>query len=66
VILQRKLIAEPWDLGDGGYQIGNFPVLWTEWHGRYRTDGHAQKEFMNATADYGHHDLASANRCLCG
>jgi glycogen operon protein len=31
-----KLIAEPWDLGDGGYQIGNFPILWTEWNGRFR------------------------------
>jgi len=31
-----KLIAEPWDLGQGGYQVGNFPVLWTEWNGRYR------------------------------
>ncbi len=36
VISQVKLIAEPWDLGDGGYQVGNFPVLWTEWNGRYR------------------------------
>jgi len=31
-----KLIAEPWDLGQGGYQVGNFPVLWTEWNGKYR------------------------------
>ena len=31
-----KLIAEPWDLGEGGYQVGNFPVLWSEWNGRYR------------------------------
>lgn len=36
VISQVKLIAEPWDLGDGGYQVGNFPPLWTEWNGRYR------------------------------
>ncbi len=36
VISQLKLIAEPWDLGQGGYQVGNFPVLWTEWNGRYR------------------------------
>jgi isoamylase len=36
-ILSRvKLIAEPWDLGVGGYQVGNFPVLWSEWNGRYR------------------------------
>ncbi|MEW5801672.1 MAG: glycogen debranching protein GlgX [bacterium] len=36
VISQVKLIAEPWDLGEGGYQVGNFPVLWTEWNGEYR------------------------------
>jgi isoamylase len=36
VISQIKLIAEPWDLGSGGYQVGNFPVLWSEWNGRYR------------------------------
>jgi len=36
VISQVKLIAEPWDVGPGGYQVGNFPVLWTEWNGRYR------------------------------
>ena len=36
-ILSRiKLIAEPWDIGEGGYQVGNFPVLWTEWNARYR------------------------------
>jgi glycogen operon protein len=31
-----KLIAEPWDVGEGGYQVGNFPVLWSEWNGIYR------------------------------
>jgi len=36
VLSQVKLIAEPWDVGLGGYQVGNFPVLWTEWNGRYR------------------------------
>jgi isoamylase len=36
VISQVKLIAEPWDLGAGGYQVGNFPVHWTEWNGKYR------------------------------
>src|SRR5215470_16260082 len=36
VISQTKLLAEPWDLGPGGYQVGNFPVLWTEWNGKYR------------------------------
>ena len=34
--LAVKLIAEPWDVGEGGYQVGNFPVLWTEWNGIYR------------------------------
>ena len=36
VLSQVKLIAEPWDLGEGGYQVGNFPPGWTEWNGRYR------------------------------
>jgi isoamylase len=36
VISQVKLIAEPWDLGEGGYQVGRFPVGWTEWNGKYR------------------------------
>jgi glycogen operon protein len=36
VVSRVKLIAEPWDVGEGGYQVGNFPVLWTEWNGRYR------------------------------
>ena len=36
VVSQVKLIAEPWDLGEGGYQVGNFPTLWSEWNGRYR------------------------------
>ena len=36
VVSQVKLIAEPWDVGEGGYQVGNFPVLWTEWNGKYR------------------------------
>jgi isoamylase len=36
VVSQVKLIAEPWDLGPGGYQVGNFPPQWTEWNGKYR------------------------------
>ncbi len=36
VISQVKLIAEPWDVGEGGYQVGNFPPLWSEWNGEYR------------------------------
>jgi len=36
IVSQVKLIAEPWDVGPGGYQVGNFPAQWTEWNGRYR------------------------------
>ncbi len=36
VLSNVKLIAEPWDLGEGGYQVGNFPLLWSEWNGKYR------------------------------
>lgn len=36
ILSQVKLIAEPWDLGEGGYQVGNFPILWSEWNGLYR------------------------------
>jgi glycogen operon protein len=38
VISQAKLIAEPWDVGEGGYQVGNFPPLWSEWNGKYRDE----------------------------
>jgi glycogen operon protein len=38
VISQVKLIAEPWDVGEGGYQVGNFPPLWHEWNGKYRDE----------------------------
>jgi isoamylase len=63
VLSQVKLIAEPWDLGEGGYQVGNFPVLWTEWNGKYRDsvrsfwrgDGNAVSEF--ATRLCGSSDL---------
>jgi hypothetical protein len=36
IVSQVKLIAEPWDIGDGGYQVGNFPPVWTEWNGTFR------------------------------
>jgi isoamylase len=39
VVSQVKLIAEPWDVGEGGYQVGNFPPLWSEWNGQYRDTG---------------------------
>jgi isoamylase len=38
IVSQVKLIAEPWDVGEGGYQVGNFPPLWSEWNGRYRDE----------------------------
>ena len=58
VLSQVKLIAEPWDLGPGGYMVGNFPVLWTEWNGRYRDamrrfwkgDGGTTSEFATRLA----------------
>ncbi len=46
VLSQVKLIAEPWDLGEGGYQVGNFPVGWAEWNGRYRD---AVRTYWNGT-----------------
>jgi len=45
VVSQVKLIAEPWDVGEGGYQVGNFPALWTEWNGKYRD---AVRDFWRA------------------
>ena len=67
VLSQVKLIAEPWDLGDGGYQVGNFPHLWSEWNGKYRDtirrfwagDGGAVNEF--ATRLTGSSDLYEHN-----
>ncbi|MFT3859042.1 MAG: hypothetical protein QM742_16595 [Aquabacterium sp.] len=38
VLSRVKLIAEPWDLGEGGYRVGGFPTGWAEWNGRYRDD----------------------------
>jgi glycogen operon protein len=48
VISQVKLIAEPWDVGPGGYQVGNFPVLWTEWNGKYRD---TMRQFVKGDAN---------------
>ncbi len=67
VLSQVKLIAEPWDLGEGGYQVGNFPILWTEWNGKYRDcvrqfwrgDGGKMSEF--ATRITGSSDLYQHN-----
>jgi glycogen operon protein len=58
-ISQVKLIAEPWDVGEGGYQVGNFPPLWSEWNGKYRDN---MRDFWRGT-DHTIDDFA--NR-LCG
>jgi len=50
VLSQVKLIAEPWDVGPGGYQVGNFPVLWSEWNGVYRD---TMRDFWRASAPVG-------------
>ncbi len=54
VLSQVKLIAEPWDVGPGGYQVGNFPVLWSEWNGMYRD---TMRDFWRGQANCG--DFAS-------
>jgi isoamylase len=48
ILSQVKLIAEPWDVGPGGYQVGNFPVLWTEWNGLYRDE---MRDFWRGHSD---------------
>ena len=48
VLSQVKLIAEPWDVGPGGYQVGNFPVLWSEWNGVYRD---TMRDYWRGVAD---------------
>jgi len=50
VLSQVKLIAEPWDVGPGGYQVGNFPVLWSEWNGIYRD---TMRDFWRSEAHVG-------------
>jgi len=50
VLSQVKLIAEPWDVGPGGYQVGNFPVLWSEWNGIYRD---TMRDFWRGQAHVG-------------
>ena len=50
VLSQVKLIAEPWDVGPGGYQVGNFPILWSEWNGIYRD---TMRDFWRGDATLG-------------
>ena len=80
VLSQVKLIAEPWDVGTGGYQVGNFPILWSEWNGKYRDtvrqfwkgDGGTLSEFatrLSGSSDLYQHDgrkpSASINFITC-
>src|SRR5262249_10274894 len=80
ILSQVKLIAEPWDVGPGGYQVGNFPVLWTEWNGKYRDnvrrfwkgDGGTTNEFatrLSGSSDLyawgGRQPYASINFITC-
>jgi glycogen operon protein len=62
VLSQVKLIAEPWDVGEGGYQVGNFPVLWSEWNGRFRD---TVRDFWRgepaALADFGYRFTGSSD-----
>ena len=80
ILSQVKLIAEPWDVGPGGYQVGNFPVLWSEWNGKYRDnvrrfwkgDGDSLSEFATRLSgssdlyqDDGRKPYASINFITC-
>ncbi|MEV5710934.1 glycogen debranching protein GlgX [Actinoallomurus sp. NPDC052274] len=80
IVSQVKLIAEPWDVGEGGYQVGNFPALWTEWNGKYRdtmrdywrgVEGRLPEfgsRFTGSSdlyADDGRHPIASVNFVTC-
>ena len=62
MINEVKLIAEPWDVGEGGYQVGNFPPTWSEWNGRYRD---AIRDFWRGTpeplADFGYRLTGSSD-----
>ena len=63
VVSQVKLIAEPWDLGEGGYQVGNFPTLWSEWNGRYRDTvrDYWRRRGQHASADFGYRLTGSSD-----
>jgi hypothetical protein len=62
VLSQVKLIAEPWDVGPGGYQVGNFPVLWMEWNGMYRD---AVRDFWRGQRSVASSPRASPARATC-
>ena len=79
ILSQVKLIAEPWDVGPGGYQVGNFPILWSEWNGMYRDTmrdfwrghtavGEFARRFTGSSDLYqsdGRHPSASVNFVTC-
>ncbi len=63
VLSQVKLIAEPWDVGPGGYQVGNFPVLWSEWNGPYRdTMRDCWRGYAN-NGEFGERDSRARRTC---
>ncbi|HEY5240735.1 MAG TPA: glycogen debranching protein GlgX [Polyangiaceae bacterium] len=61
VLSQVKLIAEPWDVGPGGYQVGNFPVLWSEWNGIYRDTMRDFWRLHASTGDFAERLTASSD-----
>ena len=63
ILSQVKLIAEPWDLGDGGYQVGNFPSLWSEWNGKYRDN--VRKFWKGKGGPSGSSRRGCADRATC-
>jgi isoamylase len=62
IVSQVKLIAEPWDVGEGGYQVGNFPVNWSEWNGKYRdTVRDFWRRQPESLADFGYRFTGSSD-----
>jgi isoamylase len=62
IVSQVKLIAEPWDVGEGGYQVGNFPPLWSEWNGKYRDEVRDfWRGFDNTVAEFAYRFTGSSD-----
>jgi glycogen operon protein len=63
VVSQVKLIAEPWDLGEGGYQVGNFPPMWSEWNGKFRDTvrDYWLQQHIPALRDFGYRFTGSSD-----
>jgi glycogen operon protein len=66
VLANTKLIAEPWDIGPGGYQLGNFPPNWAEWNDRYRDAARQLWRGDNKLAEFAHLFLGSSNKFESG